>query len=410
MDKEKPKKGTGYAGRYAGYAGLGLFGGFIIFSIAKATVLDFDRFYEYAAFCAGVFIIISIVLGWVGGLIGGGITKKWWGAIIGCVVLSVAVNYFFYYSFFWEHPGKYNPAWSPDGSQIAYLSCCQHQKYGISVMNADGSNQTWLTESIEYGIYDWVKPRWSPDGVKIAFTSSRQDFTNEIYVIDKDGNNLTRLISGVTDSFFAWSPDGTKIAFDIYSNIYVMDVDGNNVIQLTFNDNYNSNPTWAPDSYQIAYRSCCWPESIYLTNIDGSNHTALLEDGSYPSWSPDGTRMSFSPSWSPDGTIIAFSIYGDIYVLELDGNNLMQITNAIKIDYEIFWAPDSKRIAFTSSEEKKYDVYVIDIDGSNLIRLTDEAISQPSWSPDGMKITFELDNEIYIINADGSGKTCLTCE
>jgi len=81
MDMEEQKK-------LPGYFGLGLFGGFIIFFIADATVLDFDLFYEYAAFCAGFFFIISIVLGGGGGVIGGGITKKWWGALVGGFILS----------------------------------------------------------------------------------------------------------------------------------------------------------------------------------------------------------------------------------------------------------------------------------------------------------------------------------
>ncbi|GIV01726.1 MAG: hypothetical protein KatS3mg015_0556 [Fimbriimonadales bacterium] len=99
--------------------------------------------------------------------------------------------------------------------------------FEIYVMNADGTNQTNLTNNaaIDSG------PVWSADGSKIAFVSDR-DGNDEVYVMNADGTNQTRLTNNPapSDRFPVWSPDGSKIAFvsdrDGNVEIYVMNADG----------------------------------------------------------------------------------------------------------------------------------------------------------------------------------------
>src|SRR5438270_323940 len=126
-------------------------------------------------------------------------------------------------------PGR-APAWSPDGSKIAFT------RYGandsdIYVMHADGSGIVQLTNTP--GNDD--QPAWSPDGSKIAFSSTR-DGNHEIYVMNAtDGSGLVRLTNdALWDDHPAWSPDGSKIAFSKYSAIYVMNAtDGSGLVRLT---------------------------------------------------------------------------------------------------------------------------------------------------------------------------------
>ena len=114
-------------------------------------------------------------------------------------------------------------------------------------MNSDGSGKTNLTSSLTNSIYD---PAWSPDGQKIAFLS----YVNgnyEIYVMNADGSNVLRLTeNNASDDSPAWSPDSKMIAFvsgrDGDSEIYVMDADGGHVKRLTSNEASDYSPVWLP--------------------------------------------------------------------------------------------------------------------------------------------------------------------
>jgi TolB protein len=121
-------------------------------------------------------------------------------------------------------------------------------------MNADGSNQTNLTNNpASDGPGEMLGSHalaWSPDGSKIAFISWRDDYNAEIYVMDADGSNQTNLSNSQGwDALPTWSPDGSKIAFFTEGNnggIFVVDVDGYSLTNLTKNTGWDATPTWSP--------------------------------------------------------------------------------------------------------------------------------------------------------------------
>ena len=157
---------------------------------------------------------------------------------------------------------------------------------------------------------------------------------------------------------------------------------------------------------------------IYVMDNDGGNPRNLTNNrhGDYsPSWSPDGNRIVFSSD--RDGN---FNF--EIYVMDADGGNPQNLTNNPNLDWNPSWSPDGKRIVFDSVRdgnarndfEINAEIYVMDADGQNQRRLTNHRGDDgyPSWSPDGERIAFMSERngnaEIYVMDADGGNQQRLT--
>lgn len=246
--------------------------------------------------------------------------------------------------------GDSNPDWSPDGSKIVFDSERDDPTESfikaseIYSMNIDGSNQANLSNSNSTDF----QPTWSPDGSQIAFVSER-DGNAEIYVMNTDGSNQTRLTKNVLFSELApsWSPDGTQIAFystrDGNLEIYTMNPNGSNQVRLTFSDSQDIYPEWSPDSEKLVFFSNRdGNHEIYVMNRNGTNQTRITSNDASdtnPVWSPDGTQIAFTSN--RDGTI-------EIYIMEADGSNQMRLTNA-QADWYPSWAPLKAHLDSNSS-------------------------------------------------------------
>ena len=171
-----------------------------------------------------------------------------------------------------------SPAWSPDGSMIAYGN-----PDGLSVMNADGSGQHRVphTAGGEY-------PSWSPDGRRIAFNSNLSG-DHVMYIVDVDRSRVVDLSKAGEGWQVDWSPDGRSILFtshrdnpENYTDIYVMRPDGSDVKRLTHARAYT--PAWSPDGSHIVFSA----PGLFVMRADGSGITSLPVDGvgetSLPDW------------------------------------------------------------------------------------------------------------------------------
>lgn len=138
-----------------------------------------------------------------------------------------------------------------------------------------------------------------------------------------------------------------------------------------------------------------------------------------------GTGKNEQPAISPDNTKIAFvsrrdATRSEIYVMNIDGSNVIRLTNNTSWDIHPAWSPDGTKLAFVSDRDGVNNIYIMSsVNGSNVIRLTSNAQSdyQPCWSPDGKEIVFssELGSSVqspvprlYKIKADGTGQVLLS--
>lgn len=104
----------------------------------------------------------------------------------------------------------------------------------------------------------------------------------------------------------------------------------------------------------------------------------------------------------------------DIYIMDHDGSNTTQLTNAVGHDEDPRWSPDGTKIVYTNNDDGDEEIYIMDHDGSNKTRLTNDSYRNyyPSFSPDGTKIIYSrntggFDTDIYTMNVDGSDPTVL---
>jgi len=301
----------------------------------------------------------------------------------------------------------------------------------ITVMDADGANVTNLTGEERSGF----SPAWSLDGTRIAFASG--SMPSDIWVMSADGSGAVNLtaIKGFKNSASqpAWSPDGKKIAYVLgemlQKDIWVMGADGANPKNLTDDKLNDTSPSWSPDGSTIAYVSQepvdlggggrgLSQEDIRSVKADGSGKRRLTETESKevdPVWSPDGKRFLFTAQLVKEkkgNTTILDS--EEIWIAGADGSGALNISkNAVGQDYWPSWSPDGKKIAFAARKEgAPSSLYVMAPDGSDLKALVEPKwgpdYSWVRWSPDGSRI-LALDgrDQIVVLAADGSGLTNL---
>ncbi len=191
--------------------------------------------------------------------------------------------------------------------------------------------------------------------------------------------------------------------------------------QITSGPGYYSFPAWSPDGKKIAY-TCYWEEKqdIWVVEVD--------EDGKPKAGAVNLTNsssMDEHPSWSPDGKRIVFHSDREgkrqLFVIGADGANLRLLySHEIEIEWETetggekelkecfkpAWSPDGERIAFIAEN----NIWLIDSEGKEEAQFVTSSgyNDYPAWSPDGSQLAFYSGNIIKLIRADGSEERRLT--
>ena len=240
------------------------------------------------------------------------------------------------------------PAWSPDGRRIAFLRVRRGKQnssvfalpelmpVSLYVMNADGTRQRRIPQTNDP---EGGAPAWSPDGSRIAFSAGNP---GRIYTIEPDGTHRTRIAAVPAKSYdVAWSPDGSQIGFDSNAhmlngqifNIYTVQSDGTHLRRIT---NIPSQYVeWSPDGRRIVFNRYTVNGRLlkflgeYMAPASGGPGVRLLPaTNKYPGSENPGPAVV---SWSPDGTAIVVSGLPDatppaIYIANIDGSGLTYVS------------------------------------------------------------------------------------
>jgi dipeptidyl aminopeptidase/acylaminoacyl peptidase len=168
------------------------------------------------------------------------------------------------------------PAWSPDGTRIAFHSGSEETS-SIFVVNADGSGRRRVTRSFGSNI----SPIWAPDGSRIAFIRFQPGIFSSLFVINPDGSGERRLTEpSIWVRQAAWSPDGKQIALAIMdvetttNDLFVMDADGSNLTRLTEGQGIGT-VTWAPDGSTILFTDAGPRHGLSTINPDGTDLSSI---------------------------------------------------------------------------------------------------------------------------------------
>ncbi len=238
------------------------------------------------------------------------------------------------------------------------------------IMNSDGTNKVGIPNTRNWGF----NPSWSPEARQIVFEGAGPG----IYKINVDGTNRVQLIDHGEQP--VWSPNGQKIAYGCGGqDICVVDFDGRNQIKITDYDSihhYYRQPAWSPDSRKLVFQLGLPSQQptqfdIAVIDVNGENERNLTNDQAedmYPAWSPDGQKIVFTSYMARDRS--------GLYTINPDGSDKQLIVDLNNCWYPT-WSPDSRKIAFVRTG----NLYVVDKDGRNLVNIVDGGYSYPEWSP-----------------------------
>src|SRR5439155_1684270 len=210
------------------------------------------------------------------------------------------------------------PAWSPDGTKIAFTSN-RDGDTEIFVMNADGSGQTQLTHNdltllgavIQFEVGHDEEPAWSPDGTKIAFISDRPPANRfQLFTMNADGSGQAALGAAAAQMRGpSWAPGGTRIAVATGGfagdGIYLASAATGALTSLANAVTWDTAPAFSPDGTKIVYRSTFNPNGtgLYTMDADGTGIARLTLGKDYdPDWQPCATCAPPVPKAPPAGT------------------------------------------------------------------------------------------------------------
>ncbi|HWC72727.1 MAG TPA: hypothetical protein VG454_02245, partial [Gemmatimonadales bacterium] len=245
--------------------------------------------------------------------------------------------------------GIVGPALSPDGRRVAF----------------EALNQIWVMEiggrprSITGGLYYKADPAWSPDGTKIAYASDKSGKTMDLYVVDwrTGAERRVTALDASAEVSPAWSPDGRFLAYqDQTGATFTVEIDTGVVKQVILPVFAPGKPTWHPSGKTIAiaalkpYTRRFREGTSQILTVDLASGTlTYTEPAPFESFS---TRGEDGPVYSPDGTAIAAVIHSQLHIIPVDATGI-PTGPAQQINHEVTdaptWSGDSRTLLYLSN-------------------------------------------------------------
>jgi TolB protein len=315
-----------------------------------------------------------------------------------------------------------SPAWSPDGSRIAFVRRYDGRREAVFVMNADGGGKRRVTSYP--GGRGLVALSWSPDGERIAFVRNES-----IWVVNAEGTAPRRLIRNA--GLPAWSPDGSKILFvgqrggqGSSTEIWVANANGTGQRRLTHGDGA-WNPAWSPDGRRIAFSQCtelvegdCPHARIVVVGADGRG-LRVVSRPSATEWTVDE-----KPAWSPDGRSIAFTrtpsfAMNSIWVVRANGTGQRKVLDdRSAAEHSPSWSPDGRRLAYATDYSGPDAIFTVRPDGKLRKRVVVQkplspedaggTAQSPAYAPSGALLAVTFDGDIWTMNQSGGNRRRVT--